>query len=137
MEAIQKEALLALDFHDLNNQVHDCDLVIGVVTKQTLQKLFDEGDISENQWKCFYQAVRMFLTCATEYLLKWCPLNDELLSHIVWVGFDNRLAKTFSSVEHTVCRYSTLFTDIDMDKLNEQYLAYELLVKEDIPDSVK
>ena len=117
--------------------MHDCDLVIGVVTKQTLQKLFDEGDISENQWKCFYQAVRMFLTCATEYLLKWCPLNDELLSHIVWVGFDNRLAKTFSSVEHTVCRYSTLFTDIDMDKLNEQYLAYELLVKEDIPDSVK
>ena len=36
VEAIQKEALLALDFHDLNNQVHDCDLVIGIVTKQTL-----------------------------------------------------------------------------------------------------
>ena len=73
VETIQKEVLLALDFHDLNNQVHDCDLVIGIVTEQTLQKLFDEGNISENQRKCFYQAVRMFLVCATKYLLKWCP----------------------------------------------------------------
>ena len=42
VEAIHNEALLALDFHDSNNQVHDCDLVIGIVTKQTLQKLFDD-----------------------------------------------------------------------------------------------
>ena len=49
VESIQKESLLALNFHDPNIQVSDCDLVIGIVTKQTLEKIFDEGDISENQ----------------------------------------------------------------------------------------
>ena len=57
--------------------MHDCDLVIGIVTKQTLQKFFDEGNIvSENQRKCFYEAL---FVSATEYLLKWCPFSDELL----------------------------------------------------------
>ena len=134
---IQKEALLAVDFHDPSNQVSDCDLVIGIVTKQSLQKLFDEGDISENQRKHFYQAVRVFFVCATEYLLKWCPFKDELLSHVVWVGFESRLEKTFSSVEYIVHRYHTLFPGLNMDRLNEQYLTYQLLVDEDIPKSVR
>ena len=130
-----QESLLALDFHDPNTQVSDCDLVIGIVTKQTLQELFDEGAISENQRKRFYQAVREILVCATKYLLKWCPFKDELLSHVIWVGFESRLEKTFSSVEYIVHRY--LFPRLDMDKLNEQFLSYQLLVEEDIPTSAK
>ena len=42
VESIQKESLLPLNFHDPSIQVNDCDLVIGIVTKQTLQKIFDE-----------------------------------------------------------------------------------------------
>jgi len=116
--------------------VSDCDLVIGIVTKQTLQKLF-EVDISENQRKCFYQAVWEFLVRSTKYLLKWCPFKDELLSHVDWVGFESRLEKTFSSVEYIVHRYGTLFPGLDMDKLSEQFLTYQLLVEEDIPTSIK
>ena len=87
----------------------DSDLVIGIITKQTLQKLFDGGDVSDNQRKLFYHAVRDFFVCATEYLLKWCPFNDELLSHVVWAGFTGRLEKNFSSIEYIVRRYSALF----------------------------
>ena len=80
---MQKESLLALNFHDPSIQVSNCDLVIGIVTKQTLQKIFDEGDISDNQLNRLYLAVREFLVCATKYLLKWCLFKDELLSHVV------------------------------------------------------
>ena len=110
----------------------DRDLVIGI-----LQKLFEGGDISVDQHKRFYESVRAFLVCATEYLLKWCPLNDELLLHVVWVGFEGRLEKTFSSVEYIVCRFHSLFTDLNMDRLHEQYLSYQLLLDEDVPNSVK
>ena len=102
VESIHKETLLALDFHNSKNQMSDGDLVIGIVTKQTLQKLFEEGDISEIQLKHFYLAIREFLVCATKYLLQWCPFKDELLSHVVWVGFESRMKTTFSSL-------STLF----------------------------
>ena len=29
---------------------------------------------------------------ATEYLLKWCPLEDEHISHATWLDFENRLS---------------------------------------------
>ena len=60
--------------------------------------------------------------CATEYLLKWCPLQDEFLSHVSWMGFENRLENTLSSVEYIVGKYPSFFVGIDMDKLNEQYI---------------
>ena len=91
--------MLALDFQDSNIQVSDSDLMIGIVTKQTLQKLFEEGNISESQHKDFHQAVQVFLVCATKYLLKCCPFVDELLLHVIWVGFESRLQTTFSLVE--------------------------------------
>ena len=135
--SIRERDLLSVDFRDPNKQVSDSDLVIGIITKQTLQKLFDGGDVSDNQRKLFYQAVRDFFVCATEYLLKWCPFNDELLSHVVWVGFTGRLEKNFSSIEYIVRRYSALFPGLNMDRLSEQYLAYQLLVEDDIPSSVR
>ena len=47
--SIQERHLLSVDFRDPSKQVSDSDLVIGIMTKQTLQKLFDGGDVSENQ----------------------------------------------------------------------------------------
>ena len=96
VESIRKETLLALDFHYSKNQMSDGDLVTGIVTKQTLRKLFEEGDISENQQKHFYLAVQEFLVCATKYLLHWCPFKDELLSHAVWVSFESRMKTTLN-----------------------------------------
>ena len=126
VESIREGVLLTMDFSDRSNQVNDSDLVIGIVTKQTIHNMFDQGDISENELKCFYQAVREFLVCATEYLLKWCPFQDELLSYVTWIGFENRLETTFPLVEYIVHRYHNLFPGVDMDKLNEQYSVLKL-----------
>ena len=77
--------------------------------------------------------------CVTKYLPQWCPFEDELLSHVVWVGFENRVNTTSSSVEYVVNRFSSIFPtgSLDMNKLSEQFLAYQVLVEEDIPATVK
>ena len=76
--------------------------------------------------------------CVTKYLPQWCPFEDELLLHVVWVGFENRVNTTSSSVEYVVNRFSSIFpTSLDMNKLSEQFLAYQVLVEEDIPATVK
>lgn len=128
------DSLTSIDYKNIANQVIDAELVIGYVTKQKIRKLYDDGDISESSYKLFFKAARAFLVKATEYLLKWCPLQDELLHHATWIDFTNRLNKHFSSVEYFVHKYPTMFEDdLNMDCLNEQFLTYQLLKKEDIP----
>ena len=74
---------------------------------------------------------------ATEYLLKWCPLKDELLTHATWLDFEGRLEKSLNSVEYFVSIYPELFPQMDLDRLTEQFLSYQMLVSEDIPTTVK
>ena len=93
-----------------------------------------------HQYTIFFSAAKAFLILATEYLLKWCPLGDELLTHATWLDFENRLEKTFLSVQYFVQRYPEIFPEASersMDQLNEQFLAYQLLSEEDIPSKVK
>lgn len=74
---------------------------------------------------------------AAEYLLKWCPLGDELLVAATWLNFEQRLERNFLSVEYFVHRYPSIFSGIDMDRLNEEFLNYQMLSSDAIPKSVK
>ena len=78
-----------------------------------------------------------FFRTAYLYLLKWCPFEEELLIHVEWVDFTKHLQCTFSSVEYIVCRYSTLFENVDMDKLNDEFLSYQTMGDDDIPLDVR
>ena len=128
--------LKSLDI-DLDNQVADNSLVIGFLTKQRIKKLLEEGDISSKQHDSFFSFTRTFFRIAYLYLLKWCPFKEELLIHVEWVDFTKRLQCTFSSVEYIVCRYSTLFENVDMDKLNDEFLSYQTMGDNDIPLDVR
>ena len=44
------------------NQMDDSSLFVGFVTKQTLRKLFDDGDIADSAVDKFYKGVRMFIS---------------------------------------------------------------------------
>ena len=91
------DGLQSVDFNDKANHVTNSNLVIGYVTKQTIQRLLKEGDISlySYQWTTFFDAVKASFIRATEYLLKWCPLRDELLLNATWFDFEKRLEKAF------------------------------------------
>lgn len=127
----------SVEFKNPGNHVDNECLLIGFMTKQTIQRLLNEGDISTQQYSLFFRAVKAFLVRATEYLLKWCPLEDELLTHSTWLDFENRLEKSFLSVQYFVLHYLDIFPDMNMDQLNEQFLNYQLLLAGDIPTVVK
>ena len=115
--------LVSVDYKAVSNQVTDKDLLIGFITKQTVNRLYQEGDITNHQLSKFYKAARVFFMCATEYLLKWCPLQDELLASATWLTFEQRLEKNFLSVEYFVHRYPSIFSDIDVDRLSEEFFT--------------
>jgi len=50
-------------------------------------------------------------------------------------NFEQRLQKNFDAIEFFVLKYK--FSDMNIDKLNEQSLNYCLLSKEDIPRELK
>ena len=53
----------------------------------------------------FFNDAKALLIRATEYLLKWCPLKDELIKYATWLDFKDRLDKSFNSVEYFVHCY--------------------------------
>ena len=79
----------------------------------------------------------IFFVEATQYLLDWCPLDDVLLDHVGWINFNQKLDFTFTSVEYFVSTFSYILGDIDHDELAEEFIGYQLLCQNDIPESVK
>ena len=128
--------LSTVKYKEVQNQLEDSKLVIGLITKQKLRQLLDKGDVSEQQVAKFYTAARCFLIDATQYLIKWCPEN-ELTTHATRMDFEHRLQKLFASVEYFVHRYPHLLSGINIDMLSEQFSDYQLLPDDEIPDSVK
>ena len=80
-------------------------LFIGFTTKQSLQKLLNEGDISEHDYNKFYKGARTFFITAAEYVIKTYPLKDDLLKHAKFVDFENQEEATFSSVEYFIYKF--------------------------------
>lgn len=131
------DGLYTLQYSDEVNQVANSDLVIGFLTKQEVNKLLHNGDISAHQHSSFYTGVRTFLKRVTSYLLEWCPLRDDLLLNATWIDFHQRLNRTFSSVEYFVSRFPSILEHLNMDSVNDQFLSYQTMREEDIPDSLK
>ena len=62
---------------------------------------------------------------------------EELLIHATWLDLERRLEKSFNSVEYFVHRFHGLFEDANIDKLNEEFIDYQMLSSNDIPTSIK
>ena len=138
IHAIKAKAdILEVDFNDLDNQLDDSKLVIGFTTRQKLRKLFDDGDISELTKNKFYKAVRSFYIDAASQALKKLPFDDPVLSNSVFLNFEEKEDCSVNSVEYFCHKYSNVlkFQNSDMNKLQDQFLDYQLLKKQDIPKS--
>lgn len=125
-------------YADQANQLDDSKLFVGLLTRSKLQKKLDEGDISPQQMKNFYASVRAFYCKTVEYIIKWFPLKEPVVRDSQFVDFFTKEQCDFSMVTNYVQRYPALlnFKDEDLDKLNEEFVDYQTLHKNDIPGSV-
>ena len=68
----------------------DSELHIGLMTRQLLNKLEDEGDITHREVRVFHNAVRNFLTTAADYALSNLPIKDKLLQNAGFLNFEKK-----------------------------------------------
>ena len=138
-DAIESGTLLDLDFLSVANQMDDSSLFVGFVTKQTLRKLLDDGDIADSAVDKFYMGVHMFYTRAMQYVKSTFPLKDEFLHSARFLNFEKREEATFDAVESFVHRFPhlhALMEPHEMELLQEEFISYQLLRDTDIPPEV-
>ena len=127
-------------------------MFVGIITRQLLKKLEDEGDITAAERRKFY-------ITAVEYALKNLPLKYEELENAYFLNFQTRETSLFSQVEFFVTRYNNKMylqlhymknniislrypsllpfsTVTELNKLEEEFLEYQLLERSQIPESV-
>ena len=73
---------------------------IDQTTREKINNLLDDGDISPHQYQSFFKAARDFMVTIASYLLKSCPTDDSLLKHAKWIDFTSRLNHSFESVKY-------------------------------------
>ena len=83
----------------------DSSLFIGMMTRQLLLKLLNDGDISDHQVRVFYAAVREYYCCAATYALSNLPLHDDVLQNATFINFEARESATIDQVTYFVSRY--------------------------------
>jgi len=89
--------------------ISDDDIFVGLLTRQRLQKLFREGDISSADKERFFKQMRAFYSQAMEYALANLPLNDAVLMNAMFINIPSRECAKFTQVEYFVSRYILAF----------------------------
>ena len=128
-----------VDYNNSANHLPSSQITIGIITKQTLNKRIEDGDISNNSKVKFLEGVKAFyLDCANQALKK-LPFHDPALNNSQFLNFDNKEECTFDYVVFFCEHYSEIlsFTPLQMDKLQEKFTTYQLLQKSDIPEDVR
>ena len=72
-------------------------------TRQLLNRLEDDGDISSADVKLFYTAARQLYSKA-DYALDNLPLNDPVLQNSKFIDFMKKDTQDFLQVEYFVAR---------------------------------
>ena len=86
----------------------DSKLNIGLVTRSTLNRLVNGGDISTYQVQKFYKGVLGFFVSALDYATSRLPLKEKLLENAPFVNYTNRLNADITQVFYFAERYSTM-----------------------------
>ena len=133
-----KDRLNEVPFSEKNNQIEDSKLFTGIVTSSEIHKSLESGEITDQDVRKFYLSVRQFYTTAVSYIMKWFPLNDNVVKDSQFVDFEVKEQCHFAMVCTFVKRYPKLltFTNTELDKLNEEFLDYQALSKDAIPQTV-
>ena len=129
--------MIKVDYCCEDNQLSDNELTIGVITKQLIHRLLDDGDIDENAKKTFYKSVRSYYVAAVSQALQKLQFADDLLNHSKFLNFQERTYCFFSSAEYFCFSYSNLlqFGPAEVDRLQEEFINYQLLENSHIPQA--
>jgi len=66
------------------------------------------------------------------YVLEKFPITNDTLLHAKWIDVGKRADTKWESVEHFIYKFTSLFSDINVDDLYDEFCDYKTLTDEDI-----
>ena len=111
-------------------------IFMGVTTKFKLQKLLNDGDISERQHSWVFKAAQAYFKDSLSYILTKFPLSNELIMKAGWIDVGSRIDSKWESVEFFINRFKAFFQQLPVDKLYDEFCDYQTLPDECFRDDV-
>ena len=87
-------------------------IFMGVTTKFKLQKLLNDGDISERQHSRVFKAAQAYFKDSLSYILTKFPLSNELIMKAGWIDVGSRIDSKWESVEFFINRFKAIFQQL-------------------------
>ena len=125
----------------LENQKDDMALGIGPLTRNTLKRLLEDGDVDQSDLDKFFDAVWAFFVKAYEYCVQWLPFDNVFIKHCIFVDFKRRVEVSFADVEQTINCFKRihemLISDPSLlDLVEEELMDYQAMSDNDIPQMI-
>ena len=108
----------------------------GFSTKNLMDKMLREGDITQTQYNTCLRGAQAFYKEYLEYVLTKMDMLETLWSHACWADFSNRENSSWSDVEYFVNNFSSIlqFDKQEMNLLYEQFVDFQTLSEEELPN---
>ena len=111
-------------------------IFMGVTTKFKLQKLLNDGDISERQHSRVFKAAQAYFKDSLSYILTKFPPSNELIMKAGWIDVGSRIDSKWESVEFFINRLKAIFQQLPVDKLYGEFCDYQTVPDECFRDDV-
>ena len=96
-----------LDLHDDQLYKQHTFIFLGVITRAIVNRLLNDGAISDNNYYKFYEAVHYYFKESLSYIQKKFPINDDLICNSVLIDFNKRSEVSWDNVEFFVDKYKS------------------------------
>jgi hypothetical protein len=131
---VKESSLTGIDLEDQSIYIPIQSIHLGGMTKFTLQKLLNDGDITERACNYIFAAAQAYFKTALGYVLKKFPLTDKVLQHAKWIDVQNRSEAKWESVEFFLTKFKSVsnLSDIDMDAMYDEFCDYRTMTEDEI-----
>ena len=114
-------------YNNLDNHKHPEDMYLGLLTKSTLNKLFEDDTISDRQKDKFLAGVHAFYEKSFKYDMEKLSIDDPVLKNVVFVDSSKRENVDLDNVSFFVERFDLNMAASAVNKLSEEFLDHQLI----------
>ena len=98
-------------------------IFLGGTTKTKLNRLLNEGDITQDQYSRSHDDAQCHFRDALAYIQEKFPITNEVFCHSVWIDVVKRHETNWNSVEYFLEKFSrvSFMEVVDWDELFEEF----------------
>lgn len=126
-QVVRDTPITELDLSDATIYKPKSSIFLGGTTKMKLQKLLNDGDISERDYAAVFSAAQAYFKTALNYILTKFPVSDEVIMHSRWIDVQNRIKSEWESVEFFLTKFQPVFEDLTADDIFDEFCDYQTM----------